>query len=76
MQPTVSSFLTPLALKIAGAVLILSSLIDLVFMLRDENSKLVIFESHNLGGDAGAAFNELSKNTREWFSNYNPHRRD
>jgi hypothetical protein len=42
--------------------------IDLVFMLRDENGKLVIFESHNLGGDAGAAFNELSKNTREWFS--------
>ena len=33
MQPTVSSFLTPLALKTAGAVLILSSLIDLVFML-------------------------------------------
>jgi hypothetical protein len=33
MQPTVSSFLTPLALKIAGAVLILSSMIDLVFML-------------------------------------------
>jgi hypothetical protein len=33
MQPTVSSFLTPLALKTAGAVLILSSLIDLVFGL-------------------------------------------
>ena len=33
MQPTVSSFLTPLALKTAGAVLILSSLIDLIFML-------------------------------------------
>lgn len=33
MQPTVSSFLTPLALKTAGAVLILSSIIDLVFIL-------------------------------------------
>jgi hypothetical protein len=33
MQPTVSSFLTPLALKTAGAVLILSSLVDLIFML-------------------------------------------
>ncbi len=33
MQPTTSSFLTPLALKTAGAVLIVSSLIDLVFML-------------------------------------------
>jgi hypothetical protein len=33
MQPTVSSFLTPLALKTAGVVLILSSLIDLIFML-------------------------------------------
>ncbi len=33
MQPTISSFLTPLALKTAGAVLILSSLFDLIFML-------------------------------------------
>jgi hypothetical protein len=33
MQPTTSSFLTPLALKTAGAVLIVSSLIDLIFML-------------------------------------------
>ncbi len=33
MQPAISSFLTPLALKTAGAVLILSSLIDLIFML-------------------------------------------
>lgn len=33
MQPTTSSALTPLALKTAGAVLIISSLIDLVFML-------------------------------------------
>jgi hypothetical protein len=34
MQPTVSSFLTPLALKTAGTVLILSSIVDLLFILR------------------------------------------
>jgi hypothetical protein len=45
MQPTVSSFLTPLALKTAGAVLILSSLIDLVFML--------VFPPENLVLDGG-----------------------
>lgn len=45
MQPIVSSFLTPLALKTAGAVLILSSLIDLVFML--------IFPPENLVLDGG-----------------------
>jgi hypothetical protein len=33
MQPTVSSFLTPLALKTAGAVLLLVSLSELVFLL-------------------------------------------
>ncbi len=43
MQPTTSSFLTPLALKTAGAVLILSSFIDLVFML--------VFPPENLGAD-------------------------
>ena len=42
--------------------------IDLVFILRDEKGKLIIFEAKNLGGDAGAAFNALAKNTREWFS--------
>jgi hypothetical protein len=42
MQPTVSSFLTPLALKTAGAVLILSSLIDLVFMLIFPPENLVL----------------------------------
>ncbi len=42
--------------------------IDLVFMLRDENGKLAMFEAAKLGGDAGAAFNELSKHTHEWFS--------
>jgi len=42
--------------------------IDLVFIMRDENGKLVIAETENLEGEVGAAFNELSKNTREWFS--------
>ncbi|WP_373538454.1 HpsJ family protein [Chamaesiphon sp.] len=42
MQPTVSSFLTPLALKTAGAVLILSSLIDLVFMLLFPPENLIL----------------------------------
>ncbi len=42
MQPTVSSFLTPLALKTAGAVLILSSLIDLIFMLCFPPENLVL----------------------------------
>jgi hypothetical protein len=42
MQPTVSSFLTPLALKTAGAVLILSSLIDLIFMLLFPPETLVL----------------------------------
>ncbi len=42
--------------------------IDLVFMLRDEDGKLAMFEAAKLGGDAGAAFNELSKHPREWFS--------
>lgn len=45
MQPTVSSFLTPLALKTAGAVLILSSLVDLIFML--------VFPPENLVLDGG-----------------------
>ena len=42
MQPTTSSILTPLALKTAGAVLILSSLIDLVFMLIFPPENLVL----------------------------------
>jgi hypothetical protein len=42
--------------------------IDLVFIVRDENGKLAILEPGNLGGEAGAAFSELSKDTHEWFS--------
>ncbi len=43
-------------------------IIDIVFIMRDEKGKLTINEAQNLGGDAGAAFAELAKNTREWFS--------
>jgi hypothetical protein len=43
-------------------------IIDLVFIMSDENGKVEIFEAASLGGETGAAFNELSKNTREWFS--------
>ncbi len=42
--------------------------IDLVFIVRDENGKLTILEPGNVGGEAGAAFNELAKSTHEWFS--------
>ncbi len=43
-------------------------MIDLVFVIKDENGKLSIFEGAHLEGETGAVFNELSKNTREWFS--------
>lgn len=42
--------------------------IDMVFILRDERGKLMIMEANALSGDAAIAFNELAKNTREWFS--------
>jgi len=42
--------------------------IDLVLIVKDENGKLDIFEAAKLGGGVGAAFNELSKHTDEWFS--------
>ena len=42
--------------------------IDMVFIVKDENGKLVTSEAVDLPGEARAAFNELSKNTREWFS--------
>jgi uncharacterized membrane protein len=42
--------------------------IDLVFMIKDENGKLAILEATNLGGEVGAAFNELTKDTYDWFS--------
>jgi len=42
--------------------------IDMVFIVKDENGKLVTSEAVDLTEEARAAFNELSKNTREWFS--------
>jgi len=42
--------------------------IDMVFIVKDENGKLVTSEAVDLTEEARAAFKELSKNTREWFS--------
>ena len=42
--------------------------IDMVFIIKDANGKLVTSEAVDLPGEARAAFNELSKNSREWFS--------
>src|SRR5665648_792474 len=42
--------------------------IDMVFIMKDENGKLVTSEAVDLTEEARAAFNEFSKNTREWFS--------
>lgn len=42
--------------------------IDMVFLLRDANGKLMVIETKDLGGEAGAAYRELAKNTDEWFS--------
>jgi hypothetical protein len=42
--------------------------IDLVFLMKDANGKLGTIEPGNLEGEVGAAFRELAKNTREWFT--------
>lgn len=42
--------------------------IDLVFIMRDENGKLLINEVQNLKGEAAAAFSVFAKNTSEWFT--------
>jgi len=42
--------------------------IDLVFIMRDENGQLEITEAKNLEGEAGAAYRELAEHTDEWFS--------
>jgi len=42
--------------------------IDMVFIVKDGSGKLVTSEAVDLPAEARAAFNELSKNTREWFS--------
>ena len=42
--------------------------IDLVFLIKDQEGKLGSIEPRNLEGDVGDAFRELSNNTSEWFS--------
>ncbi len=42
--------------------------IDFVFLMKDANGKLGSIEPKNLEGEVGAAFRELSRNTREWFT--------
>ena len=42
--------------------------IDLVFLIKDQEGKLGSIEPRNLEGEVGDAFRELTKNTSEWFS--------
>lgn len=42
--------------------------IDLVFLIKDADGKLGTIEPKNLQGEVGNAFRELTKNTREWFT--------
>ncbi len=42
--------------------------IDLVLITKDENGKLITLDPAALGPEVAAAFNELTKNIREWFS--------
>lgn len=42
--------------------------IDLVFVLKDPEGNLVTFEAHELEGEAGEAFRDLTHHTSEWFS--------
>ena len=42
--------------------------IDLVLVLKDAKGQLAIIEAKNLEGEAGAAYRELAKHTKEWFS--------
>ena len=41
--------------------------IDLVLVMKDSNGKIFITEAKNLKGEEGTAFDQLAKNTREWF---------
>ena len=43
-------------------------MIDLVLVLKDAKGQLAIIEAKNLEGEAGAAYRELAKHTKEWFS--------
>jgi hypothetical protein len=42
--------------------------IDLVFVSKDENGKVLITEIKNLGGDTGNAFSAFAETASEWFS--------
>ena len=41
--------------------------IDMVLIMRDDNGKLFVTEAKDLQGDAGRAFQQIAKNTQEWF---------
>ena len=42
--------------------------IDLVFVLKDQNGNVMITEAKNLGGVAGDAFSAFAGKASEWFS--------
>lgn len=41
--------------------------IDMVLVMKDSNGKIFITEAKDLKGDTGKAFEDIAKNTREWF---------
>jgi hypothetical protein len=41
--------------------------IDMVLITKDSNGKLFVTEAKDLQGDAGRAFQQIAKNTQEWF---------
>jgi hypothetical protein len=43
-------------------------IIDLVMILKDEQGKVLTIEAKNLEGEAGAAYRELVKDAKEWFT--------
>ncbi len=42
--------------------------IDLVLIIKNAKGKIAIIEAKNVEGEAGAAYRELAKQTKEWFS--------
>lgn len=41
--------------------------IDLVFIMKDASGKLFVTEAKDLQGDAARAYEQIAKNTQEWF---------
>jgi hypothetical protein len=41
--------------------------IDMVLVMKDSNGKIFVTEAKDLKGDTGKAFEDIAKNTREWF---------